>query len=298
MGRPASARADAGRVAPDRAVRATGGSKPVAANLWPRLAARMDDRESDELPEHVLRNREAWDARISAGFVARAHKQWAAEPHWGIWEIPQTDLALLPADLAGKDVIDLGCGTAYVCSWVARAGARPVGIDNSERQLAAAREMQDEFDIHFPLLHGNAEHVPYPDASFDLAISEHGAAAWCDPYRWIPEAARLLRPGGELVFMRSSDLLTLCMRDDAPADRTLRRSQFGLSRIEEQSGAVTFQLPHGPMIRLLRDSGFVVEDLLEVQPSPAAPTDFDYVDLDWARQWPSEEVWKARRLDS
>jgi hypothetical protein len=63
-----------------------------------------------------------------------------------------------------------------VSAWVARAGARPVGIDNSEQQLAAARAMQDEFNIHFPLLHGNAEEVPYPDATFDLAISEHGAA--------------------------------------------------------------------------------------------------------------------------
>jgi SAM-dependent methyltransferase len=255
----------------------------------------VDDRTVDELPEHVRRNREVSDTGLSVGFAARARKQWAADPHWGIWAVPQTELAVLPSELAGKDVIELGCGTAYVSAWVARAGARPVGIDNSEQQLATARAMQDEFDIRFPLLHGNAEQVPYPDASFDLAISEHGAAAWCDPYRWIPEAARLLRPGGELIFIRNSDLLTLCSPENGPADRTLHRTQFGLSRIEETDGGVTFQLPHGPMIRLLRECGFVVEDLLEVRPSPNAPTSFDYVDIDWARRWPSEEVWKARR---
>lgn len=256
----------------------------------------MGDQPADELPEHVRRNREAWDTGISTFFAGRARAQWAAEPHWGVWAIPQKELPVLPADLAGKDLIELGCGTAYVSAWAARAGARPVGIDNSERQLATARANQDEFDIHFPLLHGNAEQVPLPDASFDVAISEHGASAWCDPYRWIPEAARLLRPGGELVFMRSSDLLTLCTPEEGPAGDTLLRPQLGMSRIAEDEGGVNFALPHGPMIRLLRECGFVVEDLIEVYPGENASTDFDYVELEWARQWPSEEVWKARRV--
>lgn len=249
-----------------------------------------------EIPEHVRRNRELWDTGLSAGFAARARRQWTAAPHWGIWAVPQAELPVLPADLAGKDVIELGCGTAYVSSWVARAGGRPVGVDNSAQQLATARAMQDEFGLHFPLLHGNAEQVPYPDASFDVAVSEHGAAGWCDPYRWIPEAARLLRPGGELIFVRNSDLLTLCSDGAGPAGRGLHRTQFGLSRIDDEGGAVIFQLPHGPLIRLLRESGLVVEDLLEVRPGPDAVTDFDYVDLEWARRWPSEEVWKARRV--
>ena len=67
--------------------------------------------------------------------------------------------------------------------------------------MASARALQLEFGLEFPLLHGNAEEVPFPDGSFDLAISEYGASIWCDPYRWIPEAARLLRSGGELVFL-------------------------------------------------------------------------------------------------
>jgi SAM-dependent methyltransferase len=154
--------------------------------------------------------------------------------------------------------------------------------------------MQAEFNLDFPLLQGNAEQVPYPDASFDVAISEHGAVAWCDPYLWIPEAARLLRPGGELIFMRDSDLLTTCMPSDGPGGMTLRRPQFGPIQIEYASGAVSFHLTHGPMIRLLRDCGFVVEALLEVRPRENSPSDFDYVTLDWARQWPAEEVWKAR----
>jgi SAM-dependent methyltransferase len=249
-----------------------------------------------ELPDHVRRNREAWDNTFSPGFAAKARKQWTADPHWGLWCIPQAELPVLPSDLEGLDVIELGCGTAYVCSWIARAGGRPVGIDNSERQLAAARAMQAEFGVEFPLLHGNAEQVPYPDASFDVAISEHGASGWCDPYRWIPEAARLLRQGGELIFIRNSDLLTVCLPDDGPAGAELVRSHFEMSRMDNPDGGVNFQLPHGPLIRLLRDSGFVVEDLLEIRAPADAVSDFDYVDLGWAQRWPSEEVWKARRV--
>jgi len=71
---------------------------------------------------------------------------------------------------------------------------RVVGIDNSEAQLASARRLQQQYGLDFPLLHGNAEAVPYPDASFDFAVSEYGACLWADPHRWVPEAARLLRP--------------------------------------------------------------------------------------------------------
>lgn len=247
------------------------------------------------MTEHVLRNRVVWDEQHSIAFGERARAQWTAEqPYWGIWRIPQAELPVFPAELTGKAVIDLGCGTGYVCAWAARAGARPVGIDSSAEQLATARGLQREFGLEFPLIHGDAERAPLRSDSFDLAISEHGAIGWCDPYRWIPEAARLLRPGGELIFVRNSTLLTLCAPPDGPAGAALLREQFGLNRIEHEYGGVNFHLPHGPMIRLLRDCGFVVEDLIEVRPPAGATTGFDYVTLDWARRWPSAEVWKAK----
>ena len=87
--------------------------------------------------------------------------------------------------VAGKDVIELGCGMAYVSAWFARLGARPVGIDNSAVQLETARRLLAEHGVLFPLIHGIAEAVPYPDASFDMAISEYGVAIWADPYLWI-----------------------------------------------------------------------------------------------------------------
>ncbi|HYA00114.1 MAG TPA: class I SAM-dependent methyltransferase [Candidatus Binatia bacterium] len=250
-----------------------------------------------ELPEHARRNRAYWD-HLADQYREQGRLQWArSEPSWGIWGVPESDLHLLPEEVAGLDVIELGCGTAYVSAWLARRGARAVGIDNSEAQLASARELQREFALEFPLIHGSAEAVPLPERSFDLAISEYGASIWCDPYRWIPEAARLLRGGGQLIFMVNSVLLMLCVPDVdgvAAADRLLRPA-FGMHRFEwPDDESVEFHLNHGEMVRLLRGSGFTVEDLIEVRPGEAAASRYSFVTLDWSRRWPSEEVWKAR----
>jgi ubiquinone/menaquinone biosynthesis C-methylase UbiE len=250
-----------------------------------------------DLPEHVAQNRAYWNA-TAAEWVEPGRDDWAApEPRWGTFRVPESEVGLLPAELDGTDAIELGCGTGYVSSWLARRGARPTGIDNSERQLATARALQREFGVEFPLLHGNAEEVPLPDASFDLAISEYGASIWCDPYRWIPEASRLLRPGGELVFLANSVFTMLCAPDDEsePATERMIRPYFGMHRYEWPDGAVEFHLPHGEMIALLRDSGFEVEELIEVRPPEGATTRFPEIDLEWARRWPIEEVWRARK---
>src|SRR6266576_1460861 len=210
----------------------------------------------DDLPDHVRRNREAWD-EWAVDSVDNGERSWRLAPgaeKWGNWNIPEAEVGLLPADLAGKDTIELGCGTAYVSAWLARRGARPVGIDNSEKQLATARRLQAEHGLDFQLLHGNAEIVPYPDASFDLAISEYGASIWADPYRWIPEAARLLRPGGQLIFLINATILMLCMPDaEEAATNAMLRPYRGLHRLEWSSDdSVNFALWYGDWIRVLR----------------------------------------------
>ncbi|NYI04645.1 class I SAM-dependent methyltransferase [Allostreptomyces psammosilenae] len=244
--------------------------------------------------DHVELNRRHWDDHAAGWHGPLARDHWAsAEPRWGLWATPESQVSLFPDDIAGARAIELGCGTGYVSAWLARAGARPVGIDLSERQLATARAMQAEFGLEFPLLLGDAERLPCDDGTFDFAISDYGASLWCDPYRWIPEAARVLVPGGRLVFTRRSPLFALCWRPDGPAPAALLRPQFGLRRLDWGNG-VEFTLPHGDMLRLLRSCGFVVEDLIEIQAPSPAHRDYDEVSADWARQWPSEEIWKAR----
>jgi SAM-dependent methyltransferase len=251
----------------------------------------------NELPDYVLANRNAWD-EWAPKWVAAGERNWASQTaDWGMWGIPESELHMLD-DVAGLDAIELGCGTGYVSAWLARAGARPVAIDNSTKQLETARRLQVEHGIEFPLIHGNAETVPLPDASFDFAISEYGAAIWADPYKWIPEAARLLRPGGRLVFLRSSNLTMLCSPelDADPVGDRLVRDLFGMNRIDwSDDPSVEFSLPHGAMFALLRASGFDIEDLIEIQAPANAVSPVPYLTAEWARRWPSEEVWKARK---
>src|SRR5579872_6871658 len=248
--------------------------------------------------DHVTRNREAWD-QWAAEYAGPGLRAWAAaEPTWGIWQIPEARTGVLPADLAGRDTIELGCGTGYVSAWLARRGARPVGLDNSAAQLATARELQGRHDLRFPLIHANAERAPLSDATFDLAISEYGASIWCDPYAWIPQAARMLRPGGRLIFLVNSVQLMLSTpdQDDELATERLLRPFFGMHRFEwPDDKSVEFHIGHGDMIRLLRRCGLEVEDLIEVQPPEGATTQWPLASIEWARQWPTEEVWKARK---
>lgn len=270
------------------------GSNPAG---HPNSPLQSPPMTADETGDHIARNRSAWNTS-AADYRDPGRRNWASEPSWGIWGIPESEANLLP-DVEGLHTIELGCGTAYVSAWLARRGARPVGIDLSENQLASARALQDEHDLHFPLIHGSAEAVPVTDAAFDLAISEYGAAIWCDPYRWIPEAARVLRRGGLLIFLGNGPLLVLTMTDsdaEGPAGTTLRRDYFGMHRYEwPDDDGIEFHLNHGDWIRLLRGSGFEVEDLIELRPPGDATTRYPFVTLDWALRWPSEEVWVARR---
>ena len=251
-----------------------------------------------DLPEHAARNRAYWDAQ-AYDYREPGRRNWASdEPVWGVWRIPESQVSLLPDDLDGLDTIELGCGTGYVSAWLARRGARPVGIDNSEAQLASARELQREFSLEFPLLHGNAERVPYPDESFDLAVSEYGASIWCDPYLWIPEAARLLRPGGRLIFLVNAPLVMVCSPEspELPVSDRLLRPYFGLHRLEWPGDpSVEFHLPHGEMIDLLARTGFQVERLVELRPPDGSTTRYAWISLDWAQRWPAEDVWMARK---
>jgi SAM-dependent methyltransferase len=248
------------------------------------------------------RNVELW-TRINAEYTdERARQAWASEEiGWGMWGLPESQLGVL-GDVAGLDVVELGCGTAYFSAWLARRGARVVGVDPTAAQLATARRMQAELGLEFPLVEAFAEEVPLPDASFDLALSEYGASIWADPYRWIPEAARLLRPGGRLVFLRNSTLVILCSPDEGPARERLVRPQFGMHRFvwPDSEGAVEFHLAHGDWIRLLRASGFEVEDLVELQAPPDAEDHpyYDFVSAAWAQRWPAEEIWTARKRSS
>ena len=244
-------------------------------------------------------NVQLW-TRINAEHAdAGARLAWAQEEiTWGLWGVPEEELRTLGA-AAGLDILELGCGTAYFSARLARAGARVVGLDPTPAQLATARRMQSETGIHFPLVESYAEDVPLPDACFDIVVSEYGASIWADPYRWLPQAARLLRPGGRLVFLCNSPLVILCSPDVGQAAESLQRPQRGLYRFEwpDSEGAAEYHLSHGDWIALLHRNGFDVEALHELYAPEGAQTHgyYDFVSAEWAQRWPAEEIWVARK---
>ncbi len=255
----------------------------------------------NELPEHVVVNRSRWDAD-APNWVAAGERSWAArEAFWGVWKAPETTVGLLPKDMTGMDAIELGCGTGYVSAWMARRGATVTAIDNSQRQLETARRLGNEHRLDITWIHGNAEQVPRPDGSYDFAISEYGAAIWCDPFAWIPEAHRLLRAGGVLAFLGNHPLALVCTAlDGSPTSETLVRDWFTLHRIDwrhaqfDPSG-IEFTLHTGAWFRLLHSVGFDVIEYQELQAQdPGAGKPFG-TPAKWAHRFPSEHVWKARK---
>ena len=170
-----------------------------------------------------------------------------------------------------------------------QVGAHPVGLDLSERQLQHARRLMSEAGVEFPLVHASAEAVPLPDASFDVVFCDHGAMSFADPYRTVPEVARLLRPGGLFAFSHHSPIETICWPLDAEeVGERLALDYFGMHVIDDGE-EVSFNLPFGEWIRLFRANGFVVEDLIEPQPAPDATSSYrSAASLAWARRWPAE----------
>jgi SAM-dependent methyltransferase len=247
----------------------------------------------------VALNRDLWTAVNAAFTDADARRAWSSdEITWGLFKIPERELGVLGDldDLEGRDVVELGCGSAYFSGWLARRGARPVGVDLTPAQLATARRCQEEFGLPFPLVEANAEDVPLPDDSFDLVVSEYGASVWCDPELWIAEAARLLRPGGRLVFLTNSVLLTLCVPElQGYADERLQRPQPDVRRVLWPEGGAEFHPGHGDWVRILRANGFVLDALHELY-APHEGQTHDYYEIvtaDWAQRWPVEDLWVA-----
>lgn len=253
----------------------------------------MSDIEG--LTDHATHNREAWNQR-SDDYQSTHGPQLAGSGGmaWGGWQIPEAELGIL-GDVTGKDVLEYGCGAAQWSIALAQQGARPVGLDLSDRQLEHARRLMAEAGVDFPLVHASAEDVPLPDASFDIVFCDHGAMSFCDPYQTVPEVARLLRPGGLFAFAGVTPLVDVCwpIGTDTIGDR-LVDNYFEVYRSVEEE--VCFNLPYGGWIRLFVGHGFEVLDLVELRPgADAESTYWDEATREWGRRWPFEHIWKLCR---
>ncbi len=245
----------------------------------------------------LAHNRDVWSVVNATVAEPEAEQLWSAPPAWGLFRVPEAELALLGA-VHGLDAVELGCGTAYLSAALARAGARVVAIDLSHAQLETARRAQERTGTTFPLLEANAEEVPLRSGCCDLVVSEYGASPWCDPATWVHEAARLLRPGGRLVFLTNSVLAGLCVPEDAgvAGDRLLR-AQRELGCVSWPDGGVEHHPGHGDWIARLVGAGLAVDALHELYAPDAAVAraGYDIATAEWAQRWPVEDVWVASK---
>lgn len=247
-------------------------------------------RRVDSIPA----NRRLWN-RISSDYQHKHDPRIGAAPRlWGMYSIPDDHLHAL-GDVTGKRVLELGCGAGQWSRALAAEGATVVGLDLSEAQLSAAEGEMGA--ARYPLVQGAAERLPFAAGTFDLVFCDFGGLSWAPPHLAVPQAARILRHGGRLVFNVASPWFEACY--DEAADRvttTLRQDYFGLNTVAEGDGATSYQLTYGDWVKVLRGAGLVIDDLIEPRPEPGTPNGYNETDPpDWAHRWPAELLWVTHK---
>ncbi len=251
--------------------------------------------------KHIEANKDYWNAQ-APGWVAAGERLWAAKtPEWGNWGIPDGQAEMLPTDMTGMTAIELGCGTGYVSGWMVRRGAEVTAVDQSKEQLATAKRLAVEHETCVAFIEANAEAVPLSDSSFDFAVSEYGAAIWCDPDIWVPEAHRLLRRGGTLAFLGNHPLTIVCSPLSGDAiDRTLHRPYRKMhmadwTEVEIDPGGIEFNRTFADWMDLFQRVGFEVLRYQELFAPPEARGMRFPTPADWAHEFPVEQIWILRK---
>jgi SAM-dependent methyltransferase len=187
---------------------------------------------------------------------------------WGPEGLDEAGVHLL-GDVAGRDVLEIGCGAAQCARWLLTQGARPVGIDLSARQLQHARRIDEDTGLAVPAALADATALPFAGGSFDVACSAFGAVPFVgDTARLMREVARVLRPGGRWVFAVNHPMTWVFADDPGPEGLVARNAYWDRRPYVErdEAGVPTYVQHHrtlGDRVRELVAAGFVLEDLVE-----------------------------------
>lgn len=224
--------------------------------------------------ESVRANRAWWDA--DAEDYHREHADFLGVDSSGgefVWcpeGLHEGDVHLL-GDVTGRDVLEVGCGSAPCARWLASQGARAVGLDLSLGMLRRGRAAMDAGGPRVPLVQATADALPFVDDSFDLACSAFGAVPFVsDSGVVMAEVARVLRPGGLWVFSVNHPMRWVFPDDPGPTGLTATIPYFDRTPYVEvdSDGVATYAEHHrtlGDRVREIVAAGFVLIDLVEPQ---------------------------------
>lgn len=221
----------------------------------------------------VAANRRWWDADAADYLAAHGDFLGRADFVWCPEGLRESAVGLL-GELAGRRVLEVGCGSAPCARWLTTQGARVVGLDLSAAMLRHAVQAARETGLPVPLVQADAGRLPFADSSFDLVCSAFGAVPFvADSAAVMREVARVLRPGGLWVFAVTHPLRWIFPDDPGEAGLTVAQSYFDRTPYTEvdSAGNPTYVEHHrtlGDRVREIVAAGLVLEDLVEPEWPP------------------------------
>lgn len=209
-----------------------------------------------------------WDADADAYQAEHGEFLGIDDFVWCPEGLREQDACLL-GDVAGRRVLEVGCGAASCSRWLAGNGALPVGVDLSSGMLRHARVGNRSSGTVVPLVQADAERLPLTSGSFDLACSAFGAVPFAaDLGAILREVRRVLCTGGRWVFAVTHPMRWIFPDDPGPAGLTAAQSYFDRTPYLEVDvgGHATYVEHHrtlGDFVRGIAAAGLVLDDVVE-----------------------------------
>ena len=244
---------------------------PLAGDGYPAAGGVV--RRPAGAAESARANRRWWDAAAPAYLAEHGADLGDVDFLWCPEGLREAEVHLL-GDVAGRRVLEVGCGSAACSRWLRTAGADAVALDLSGGMLARADALNASTGVAVRLLQADAGALPLADASFDLACSAYGGLPFvADARAVLAEVRRVLRPGGRFVASVNHPMRWPFPDSPDPADLRIVSSYFDRTPyVETDDAGRTVYVEHhrtvGDWVRAVVGAGLVLEDLLEPEWTP------------------------------